>query len=95
MEQDWTTRLYSLEDASIELGGISVWSLRKWIAQGSVEPVRLGRRVFLSSEAVARIRREGLPSLGTTGNKLRTPDASVNVEPTTEIPKLVATGRRL
>ena len=62
MEQP-TQRLYSLEDASSQLGGISVWSLRKWIAQGALQPVRLGRRVFLASEEITRIQSEGLPSL--------------------------------
>ena len=62
-DQPATLKLYSLEDASRALGGYSVWSLRKSIAQGTVRPTRLGRRVFLSSEEVARIQREGLPSL--------------------------------
>jgi len=58
-----TQQLLSLQDASRELGGISVWFLRKAIAQGTVKPTRLGRRVFLGAEECARIRREGLPSL--------------------------------
>ena len=60
-----TGRLYSLQDASRELGGISIWSLRKHISQGSVRPVRLGRRVFLGAEEISRIQRDGLPSLST------------------------------
>jgi hypothetical protein len=57
-------RLFTLEDASREkLGGISVWFLRKAIAQGSVKPTRLGRRVFLSEAECSRLMVEGLPSL--------------------------------
>src|ERR1700694_5332935 len=57
------SRLYSLVDASQQLGGLSIWSLRKHVFRGNVRPTRLGRRVFLSSAEIARIQREGLPSL--------------------------------
>jgi len=64
MGQDHTNRkLYSLDDACRELGGISIWFLRKAIAQGTVRPTRLGRRIFLSADECLRIQREGLPSL--------------------------------
>lgn len=56
-------RLHSLEAAAKALGGISIWTLRKHIARGTITPVRLGRRVCLSVEELARIQREGLPSL--------------------------------
>jgi hypothetical protein len=61
--------LFSVTDAAKELGGISVWTLRKHVAGGGIKVVRIGRRVFLASEELARIRREGLPSLrsGTRG----------------------------
>jgi hypothetical protein len=55
--------LYSLENASRTLGGISIWTLRKHVAQGTVRVTKLGRRVFVSAEELARIQREGLPSL--------------------------------
>jgi hypothetical protein len=56
--------LYSIEEAARMLGGISPWTLRKHISLGQrIRVVRLGRRVFLDAEELARIRREGLPSL--------------------------------
>jgi hypothetical protein len=58
-----TSKLYCLMDACPELGGISVWTLRKHIAQGTVSVIKLGRRIFLSGQEIARIKREGLPSL--------------------------------
>jgi len=62
-EQKCST-LYSLAEAAQALfGGTSIWTIRKHIAQGTVRPVRIGRRVFLTSEECARIQREGLPSL--------------------------------
>lgn len=58
-----TRKLYSLDDASRELGGISIWFLRKAIMRGTLKPTKLGRRVFISAEECARVQREGLPSL--------------------------------
>lgn len=57
--------LHGLEEAAKMLGGISIWTLRRHIGQGKVNVVRLGRRVFLDSEELERIRRNGLPSLRT------------------------------
>jgi hypothetical protein len=56
--------LFSVEEAGRVLGGISAWTLRKHVAVGNVKVTRIGRRVFLTTEEVERIRREGLPSLG-------------------------------
>jgi hypothetical protein len=63
-KEERSTKLFPLEDAaSQELGGISVWYLRKAIAQGVIKPTRLGTRIFLSGDEIARIQRDGLPSL--------------------------------
>ena len=56
--------LLSLKQAAEALGGVSIWTLRKHISEGNVRVARLGRRVFLDREELARIAREGLPSLG-------------------------------
>jgi len=56
-------RLYSLADACRQLGDLSIWTLRKHVFRGNVKPTRLGRRIFLSSEEIERIQRQGLPSL--------------------------------
>jgi predicted site-specific integrase-resolvase len=55
--------LYALPEAAKALGGISVWTLRKHISNGQIRVIRIGRRVFLDSDELERIRREGLPSL--------------------------------
>jgi hypothetical protein len=57
------TQLYSLADASRQLGGLSIWTLRKHVFRGNIQTTKLGRRVFLSAPEIARIQREGLPSL--------------------------------
>lgn len=56
-------RLYSVGDAAKLCGSISTRTLRRYISNGSVQVTRIGRRVFLRSEEIERIRREGLPSL--------------------------------
>jgi hypothetical protein len=56
-------RLNSLPDSAVLLGGISIWTLRKHVFRGNVAVTRIGRRVFVRSEEIERIRREGLPSL--------------------------------
>lgn len=60
--------LYALPEAARLLGGISVWTLRKHVANRGLQVTRIGRRVFLDAEEIERVRREGLPSLGTSEN---------------------------
>ena len=69
-ECGWET-LYSIFDTARELGGISPWTLRKHVSQGTVQATRLGRRVFLRGEEIERIRVEGLPPLGANAGSSR------------------------
>ena len=62
-ERQEASRLHSLADSSRQLGDASIWTLRKHISKGNIKPTRLGRRVFLSTAEIARIQRDGLPSL--------------------------------
>lgn len=62
-QSQYDSQLHTLAEASRQLGNLSVWTLRKHLLQGNVRPIRLGRKVFLSNEEIARIQREGLPSL--------------------------------
>jgi hypothetical protein len=55
--------LHSLTEATQHLGGISIWTLRKQVAQGNVKVTRIGRRLFLRTEEIERIRENGLPRL--------------------------------
>lgn len=59
-----TQALFSLAEATKLLGGISIWTLRKHLQRKHLQAVRIGRRVFLSAEALSKVQREGLPSLG-------------------------------
>ena len=56
-------KLLTIEGAAQVLGAISPWTLRKHIGRGSIVAVRLGRRVFIDTTELDRIRREGLPTL--------------------------------
>ena len=66
--KDSSGLMFDLPYAAMVLGGISVWTLRKHIAQGRVRVIRIGRRIFIDAVELDRIRREGLPSLRVTRN---------------------------
>lgn len=55
--------LYSFAEAARLLGGISHWTLYKHKSLGQIRVVHIGRRVFLDSEELERIQKDGLPSL--------------------------------
>jgi hypothetical protein len=65
--QNAEPHLYSFADAARKLGSVSVYTIHKHAAKGSIAVIRIGRRVFLSAREVARISKEGLPSLTTNG----------------------------
>jgi hypothetical protein len=53
-------RLFSLADSSTYLGGISVFSLRRYIDAGLIEPTRICGRVFIGIDELRRIERDGI-----------------------------------
>lgn len=55
--------LFGINEAAEQLGRISPWTLRAHISKGHIHVVRIGKRIFLDADELARIRREGLPSL--------------------------------
>jgi len=57
------SQLFSIAEAAKSLG-VSHWTLRMHVRRGAISVVRFGRRVLVSRAEVARIAREGLPSLG-------------------------------
>jgi hypothetical protein len=57
--------LCSLPEVAKSLGAISIWTVRKHVTRGNIRVVRLGKRVLVPTEELDRIRRDGLPSLGT------------------------------
>lgn len=64
-----TQRLYSIEQASRYLGGVSPHTLRKRVQTGDVTVTRLGKRTMLSQEELDRISREGLPLRKADGSR--------------------------
>jgi excisionase family DNA binding protein len=59
------TGLFSIEEAAHILG-VSAWTLRSHKKRGTLETVKVGRRVLVSLETIHLISREGLPSLSRT-----------------------------
>jgi hypothetical protein len=82
LQNEVTKRLYNIPDAANLCGSLSPWTLRKHISRGTIHVTRIGRRVFLRSEEIERIRREGLPSLRvvTTGKPEGQQDAKLREE---------------
>jgi excisionase family DNA binding protein len=70
-------KLFSVDDAASLLGGVSPWTLRKHIANGTVRVTRIGRRVLLPVEEVERIRQEGLPSLRSQAGVGQVPEQQI------------------
>jgi excisionase family DNA binding protein len=56
-------QLQSIESAAKTLS-LSPWTLRAYIRQGRIRPVRIGRRVLLSSGELQRLIEEGKSSAG-------------------------------
>jgi hypothetical protein len=79
-EKGVTNRLHSVEDAAGLCGSISSWTLRKHISRGTIRVTRIGRRVFLRSEEIEKIRREGLPSLRAAVDRGVGSNTSLNTE---------------
>jgi len=69
--------LKSVEEAA-ELLGISPWTVRAYIRDGRLRPVRFGRRVLVEETELERFiasSRDGLPSVSPPGSDARAGDA--------------------
>ncbi|HYD16736.1 MAG TPA: helix-turn-helix domain-containing protein [Candidatus Nanoarchaeia archaeon] len=52
-------RLYSVEAAAEQLGGLSRWTIYSWVSSGKLEKVKIGSRTMIPASAIARIIEEG------------------------------------
>ena len=46
--------VHSLREAATQLGGLHESTLRRWIADGRLEALKLGRRVVITDEELRR-----------------------------------------
>jgi len=60
-------RLQSVEKAAQTLS-LSAWTVRAYIRQGKIRPVRIGRRVLLEGSELRRIIKESRSALTSTPN---------------------------
>jgi excisionase family DNA binding protein len=56
-------------DKAAETLSVSPWTVRAYIRQGKVRPVRIGRRVLIEPEEIRRIIEEGRSAAGTQTHK--------------------------
>jgi len=50
--------LRSVEEAA-EIWGVSPWTVRAYLRQGKIRPVRIGRRVLIEAQEIQRLIDEG------------------------------------
>jgi excisionase family DNA binding protein len=62
--------LKSAEEAA-ELWGLSAWTVRAYVRQGKINPVRIGRRVLIEPCEIARVIE--------AGRRERNPEQAANV----------------
>ena len=60
-------QLHDVSSTANILGGISPWTIRAYIRQGKLRPVRIGRRVLLEESEIARFVAEAKAN-GESGN---------------------------
>jgi hypothetical protein len=56
-------KLWPLEEAS-KILGCSPWTLRRHKSRGTLNVIRIGRRIYLNDAELERVTKNGLPSLG-------------------------------
>ena len=50
--------LKSIEEAA-DIWGVSPWTVRAYVRQGKIRPVRIGRRVLIEAQEIQRLIDEG------------------------------------
>jgi excisionase family DNA binding protein len=52
-------KLFSVEDAALYLGGISIWTVRAWLSQGRMNRSKIGARTMIRRSELDKIIRRG------------------------------------
>lgn len=47
-------QLFSVEQAAVELGGISKWTVHSWLSQGRLRRTKVGRRTMIRASELHR-----------------------------------------
>ena len=47
--------LFSIEQAAVHLGGISIWTVRAWLSQGKMKRTKVGGRTMIRQSELERI----------------------------------------
>ena len=48
-------QLFSVEQAAVELGGISKWTVHSWLSQGKLRRTKIGRRTMIRASELHRL----------------------------------------
>lgn len=64
-------RLHSMESAGQFLGGISPWTIRRWVTQGKLTRVKVGSRTMVREDELLAIVRPETPAQAAARNSKR------------------------
>jgi excisionase family DNA binding protein len=64
-------KLQSIEKAA-EVLGLSAWTVRAYVRQGKIRPIRIGRRVLIEPSEIQRVITEGKKPARTEPKRLLT-----------------------
>lgn len=65
-------KLYSINDAAKQLGGLSPGTIKVWLSQGKLQRTKVGRRTMIAESELIRIRQVGGISPAQTPRKRTT-----------------------
>jgi excisionase family DNA binding protein len=65
-------KLFSIQEAALYLGGISIWTVRAWLSQGRLQRTKVGGRTMVRRSELQKVIEEGgkSPALGRPGQTI-------------------------
>jgi len=62
-------QLFSIEEVTRRLGGISKWTVHAWLSQGKLERTKVGGRTMIRESELQKVIKEGGKSVSPRGRK--------------------------
>jgi excisionase family DNA binding protein len=64
-------RLFSVEEAARQLGGVSKWTIHGWLAKGKMRRTKVGSRTMIRESELLRVIEDGGESTSKSAEKKR------------------------
>jgi excisionase family DNA binding protein len=52
-------KLFSIQEAAVHLGGISIWTVRAWLSQGRLMRTKVGGRTMVRESELQKLMEDG------------------------------------